>query len=244
VIGLVTLDFWQTLFADTRESMQRAHALRLDGLREALAAAGHAYAARDVAAADARAGEAFEAVWREHRDFEPGEQLRRLLEILDRALPARLDARALAPVARAYQEPTLTHPPEITPTAAEAVREIRARGLGLAVISNTGRTPGRVLRELLRKAGLLECFDVLAFSDEQGVRKPAAEIFHRVLGHARMAPPRAVHVGDDATNDVAGARAIGMRTIHYVPDPSLPGAPADGVLRRFADLPDLVDRLA
>jgi hypothetical protein len=43
--------------------------------------------------------------------------------------------------------------------------------------------------------------------------------------------------------DVAGARGIGMRTIHYVPDPSVPAAAADGVLRRFVDLPVLVGRL-
>jgi hypothetical protein len=34
-----------------------------------------------------------------------------------------------------------------------------------------------------------------------------------------------------------------MRAIHYVPDPSAPAAVADGVLRRFADLPRLVSRL-
>lgn len=244
MIGLVTLDFWQTLFADTHESLRRAHDLRLVGLRETLDEAGHPYAATDLTAADARAGEAFAAVWREHRDFEPGEQLRLFLAILDPALPGRLDAPALDRVARAYQEPALTHRPEITPAAAEAVRELRARGIALAVISNTGRTPGRVLRHLLRDAGLLECFDVLAFSDEQGVRKPAAAIFHRVLEQAGIVPAQAAHVGDDASTDVAGARGVGMRAIHYVPDASLTGAPADGVLRRFADLPALIGRLA
>lgn len=56
-------------------------------------------------------------------------------------------------------------------------------------------------------------------------------------------PARAVHVGDDAASDVAGARGVGMRAIHFVPDPSVPGAAADAVLRRFADLPALVARL-
>ena len=115
-------------------------------------------------------------------------------------------------VARAYQEPTLTHRPEITPAAAEAVHELRARGLILGVISNTGRTPGRVLRQLLADAGLLPCFDVLVFSDEAGVRKPAAAIFRRVLSETGVDPARAVHVGDDAVSDVAGARGVGMRS--------------------------------
>jgi putative hydrolase of the HAD superfamily len=101
-----------------------------------------------------------------------------------------------------------------------------------------------VLRRLLGDAGLLPCFDVLAFSDEAGVRKPAPAIFRRVLDQAATDPAGAVHVGDDAVTDVAGARGVGMRAIHYVPDPSAPAAAADGVLRRFADLPHLVGRLA
>ena len=188
MIGLVTLDFWQTLFADTGDSLRRAHVLRLEGVRETLAEAGRLYAAPELAAADARAGDAFAAVWREHRDMAPDEQLRMFLDALDPALPATLDPGTLDRIARVYQEPALTHRPEITPAAAEAVHEIRARGLRLGVISNTGRTPGRVLRRLLGDAGLLSCFDVLAFSDEAGVRKPAPAIFRRVLDQAGMDP--------------------------------------------------------
>ena len=135
------------------------------------------------------------------------------------------------------------HRPEITPAAAETVQALRAGGLALGVISNTGRTPGWVLRRLLDDAGLLSCFDVLAFSDEMGTRKPAAEIFRRVLDEAGVIPTRAVHVGDDPVTDVAGARGVGMRAIHYVPGGDA-AALADAVLRRFADLPRVVAQLA
>ena len=52
-----------------------------------------------------------------------------------------------------------------------------------------------------------------------------------------------MHVGDDAAADVAGARDAGMRAIHFVPAAADAAAPADAVLRRFADLPDVVARL-
>jgi putative hydrolase of the HAD superfamily len=243
LIGLVTLDFWQTLFADTGDSLRRAHALRLEGVREGLAEAGRLFAAAEVAAADARAGEALAAVWREHRDVTPDEQLRIFLGGLDPALPEALDGRTVDRIGRAYQEPALTHRPELTAAVGEAVQAIRARGLALAVISNTGRTPGRVLRQLLADAGLLPQFAVLAFSDERGVRKPATEMFQWVLNAAGTEPARAVHVGDDAVADVGGARSAGMRAIHFVPDPAGPAAAADAVLRGFADLPALVARL-
>jgi putative hydrolase of the HAD superfamily len=243
MIGLVTLDFWRTLFADTQDSLRRAHGLRLEGVRETLAAAGRLYAPAEMAAADARAGEAFAAVWREDRDMAPDEQLRLFLDALDPALPAALDAGTLGRMTRAYQEPALTYRPEITPGAAEAVRALRAGGRLLGVISNTGRTPGLVLRQLLADAGLLPHFAVLAFSDEAGMRKPAPALFRRVLAQAGMDPAGAVHVGDDAVTDVAGARGAGMRAIHFVPDRAVEAAPADAVLRDFADLPDLVARL-
>jgi putative hydrolase of the HAD superfamily len=245
VIRLVTLDFWQTLFADTADGLRQAHALRLAGVREALAAAGWRYDAVEVDAADARAGETFRAVWDRHRDMAAEEQLRTFLTLLDRRLPAAMAPAELDRLARAYQEPSLTYRPEITPAAADAVRALRAGGLALGVISNTGRTPGRVLRRLLADAGLLPCFDVLVFSDEAGVRKPAAAIFRQVLDRIGSPPGRAVHVGDDPVADVAGARAVGMRAIHFAPDPSGPPAPAaDGVLRRFGELPGLVAALA
>jgi putative hydrolase of the HAD superfamily len=242
VIALVTLDFWQTLFADTRDSLRQAHILRLEGVRTVLAEVGSLYTTAELAAVDARAGEAFKAVWREHRDMSADEQLQRFLGMLDPALSGTLDAATFDRLTRAYQEPTLTHRPEITSEAAEAVYAIRARGIKLGVISNTGRTPGRVLRRLLDDADLLPCFDVLAFSDEVGARKPSAEIFRRVLDQAGVDPGGAVHVGDDAVADVAGARGVGMRAIHYVPGGG-DAALADAVLRRFGDLPRVVARL-
>jgi putative hydrolase of the HAD superfamily len=243
MIRLVTLDFWHTLFADTADGLRRAHALRLEGVRAALAEAGHLYEPVELAAADARAGEALAAVWQEHRDMAAGEQIRVFLGALDPALPGALGPAALDRMARAYQEPALTHRPEITPGAAEAAHELRARGLALGLISNTGRTPGRVLRQLLRDAGILPCFDILVFSDEAGVRKPAAAIFRRVLDHVRIDAAAGVHVGDDAAADVAGAQGVGMRAIHFVPAAAAQSVPADTVLTRFADLPDFVARL-
>jgi putative hydrolase of the HAD superfamily len=242
LIRLVTLDFWHTLFADTPNGLRRAHALRLEGVRAALAEDGRVYEAADVAAADAKAGEALATVWREHRDMASDEQIRVFLAALDPALAGALGVSALGRVARAYQEPALAHRPEITPGAVEAVRELKARGLLLGLVSNTGRTPGRVLRQLLASAGLLHCFDVLVFSDEAGVRKPASAIFRRVLDHVRIDAAAGVHVGDDASADVAGARGAGMRAIHFVPADG-PAAPDGAVLREFAQLPALVARL-
>lgn len=244
MIRLVTFDFWQTLLADTPASGAAARALRLAGVRAALAAAGHFYDPGLQEAGDAQALTVLDAIWRTERDVSPAEQVRIVLETLDPGLSRKLEPAALAAVADAYAEPTLTHAPVVAAGVVEAIRTLAGQGTVLGIVSNTGRTPGVVLRRLLERAGVLPAFRVLSFSDEVGTRKPAAEIFRRTLALAGCPPEAAVHIGDDAVNDVAGARAVGMRALHYVPGGGPAVEPADGVLRHFAELPALLGRLS
>jgi putative hydrolase of the HAD superfamily len=240
---LVCFDFWQTLLADTPESGAAAHALRLSGVGRALAEAGFRYDAAALEAADVRALARLNEIWGAHRDVAPARQVAVFLEALDPDLPAALAPEARDAVELAYGNPVLTHTPVAVPGAVEAVRAVAGRGLVLAVISNTGRTPGTVLRRLLAGAGVLDAFHVLSFSDEVGVRKPDPGIFRRTLAEAGCRPEAAVHVGDDPVSDVAGARGVGMRAVHYVP-PGRPAADAaDLVVRDLAELPAALGRL-
>lgn len=243
-ITLVTFDFWQTLFAETPASGAAARALRLSGVREALGRAGRPYDAAALVAADARALAVLDGIWRARRDVAPAGQVRVFLEALDPALPGLLAPEERAAAEAAYAEPVLTHPPAVAPGAVATIRWLGTQGLTLGVISNTGRTPGSILRRLLDRTGVLDAFRVFSFSDEIGVRKPDPEIFRRTLAAAGCDPEAAVHVGDDPVNDVAGARAAGMRALHYAPDGGSPApATADGVLRHLAELPALLTRL-
>lgn len=243
MIRLVAFDFWQTLFAESPEGLARTHALRLGGVREALGRAGHHVDAEVLADADTRSAAAFAAIWGQHRSMSAPEQVRMFLEAVDSRLPATLSAEHRVAVEAAYEEPALTHPPIVAAGAVEAIRWCRGQGLTLAVISNTGRTPGTVLRQLLARAGVLERFTVLSFSDEVGARKPARAIFLRTLTEAGVPAEGAVHLGDDPVSDVTGARAVGMRAIHYAPDRRPAAEPADAVLRHFDELPAVLARL-
>jgi putative hydrolase of the HAD superfamily len=243
VIRLVTFDFWQTLLADTPASGAAANALRLSGVGAVLRRAGQSYAPSALEAADLRALARLNAIWAEQRDIPPPEQVGIYLAALDPALPRALSDADLAAVAEAYANPVLTHAPVVAAGAVDAIRSLAAAGLTLAIISNTGRTPGTTLRRLLAGAGVLDAFRVFSFSDEVGARKPAAEIFHRTLAAAGCAPGVAVHVGDDPVNDVAGARAVGMRAVHYVPGGGPVAEGADAAARHFGELAALLDRL-
>jgi putative hydrolase of the HAD superfamily len=243
MLRLITFDFWQTLLADTPASMAAAHELRLAGVRKALAGAGRIYDDAALATGDQRALAVLDAIWQTHRDIPPAEHIRIFLDALEPGLPAALTAETLDAAAAAYAAPVLTHGPAVSPGAVDAIRALADRGVALGIISNTGRTPGTMLRRILAQAGVpLEVFRVFSFSDEVGARKPAEAIFRRTLAAADCAPAAALHIGDDPVTDVAGARAIGMRALHYVPDGRPCCGGADAALRDFAELAGLLDR--
>jgi putative hydrolase of the HAD superfamily len=107
------------------------------------------------------------------------------------------------------------------PDAAPALRELRGRGLRLVVVSNWDCS----LPQVLADAGLLELLDGAVPSAVAGAAKPDPAAFRAALATAGCAPDEAVHVGDSEENDVAGARAAGVRAVLLRRD----GGPADGV---------------
>jgi putative hydrolase of the HAD superfamily len=87
--------------------------------------------------------------------------------------------------------------------------ELRQLGIRLVVVSNWDVSLPGVLREL----GLTRCLDGVVTSAGAGVRKPEPEIFERALALVEVGPEEALHVGDSPEEDVAGARAAGIRAV-------------------------------
>jgi putative hydrolase of the HAD superfamily len=241
MIKAVTFDFWETLVQDSPENLREQRVLRIQALHRVLAGAGSGIGEPDVAEAYDRSGRVLgERFWDRHRDPSIAEQVRLVLETvspgISRAMTPALFEEALA----GYIEPVLHVPPELTPGAAEAVRELASLGVALGIISNTGRTPGVILRRLLERYDLLRHFTAVSYSDEVGYRKPDPEIFRRTLAELGVEAGEAAHVGDNAVADVQGAQGAGMRGVHYAAA-GRPGAiHADLIV---ADLGDLVSRL-
>lgn len=84
------------------------------------------------------------------------------------------------------------------------------RGIKLGIVSNGG-TKMQSLK--LKAMGLDRLFDVVVISEEAGVAKPDPAIFGLALERLGVEPEEAVFVGDNPTNDVAAAHALGMRTL-------------------------------
>ncbi len=88
-----------------------------------------------------------------------------------------------------------------------ALDRLRALGVPVAVVSNS---EGK-LEELFDGLGILRAFDLVIDSGVVGIEKPDPRIFRIALDHFRVAPDRALHLGDTFGPDVLGARAAGLR---------------------------------
>lgn len=107
------------------------------------------------------------------------------------------------------------------------------RGIRLGIISNWDDR----LRPLLAALGLASHFEVTMISAEFGSSKPAREIFDSTAQLLGLPPAEILHVGDNWSADVEGARAAGFQACQIARN-----APADA--DRIASLLELMDRIA
>jgi putative hydrolase of the HAD superfamily len=116
---------------------------------------------------------------------------------------------------------------QVFPDVEDTLSEARVRGLHVGVISNWDER----LRPLLTDMGLAHHFDSITISCEVGAEKPDGRIFRAALQAAGVAFDEAVHIGDNHSEDLRGAEAVGMRAILLDRDGK--GA---GALRHLRDL--------
>jgi len=117
-----------------------------------------------------------------------------------------------------------------SPESLDVVRRLRQniRGRPTRVRIATLNNESRELNEhRIRLFGLCELFDVFFSSCWLGVRKPTRQIYEHVLGMTQAVPANSVFV-DDREQNLAPARALGMKTILY--------ASADQLARSLGDL--------
>lgn len=81
----------------------------------------------------------------------------------------------------------------------------------LVLLTNFDHPPH--LRSYLPETGLDRFFDTVIISGEVGTRKPAARIFEIALERNGLLAEQVVFVGDSPADDVAGAKAAGIKPI-------------------------------
>ena len=151
----------------------------------------------------------------------------------DGAERARIAAEASARIYRPGASDELWNVP--LPGISDALRELRALGLQLVVVSNAD---GTVERGLTR-AGLRALLDVIVDSHLVGFEKPDPRIFEHALERSGARAETTLHVGDLYAADVAGARAAGVHALLLDPHDDWP--PVD--CARLPDVPALASAI-
>ena len=125
---------------------------------------------------------------------------------------------------------------DVFPYSIRVLANLKAKGLKLGVISNTGAYKGPVVDSVLSPTGLLDCFDrdEPPLDDGTPVTKSIPEIFRRAAKRARLdaTPARNLFVGEDSNE-----RLVAMSTGWKVcPHPCLVGEIVAGRSLRFVKI--------
>lgn len=240
----VTFDWWGTMAViPPRDDAEAVRDLRISRLEARLHDLGaHAERTALLMAYD-RQGEVIADAWGRHQELGPDEQVQAFLRFAELD---GTDPRLMGAVGEAFGAAILDRQPAVFPHLEATLERLAARGLAIGLISNTGRTWGRYLTDLQDAIGIGRYFRSRAYSDELRVRKPDPHIFRAALAGLRLRPDEVVHIGDDATADIAGATAVGMRAVWfktgYWPDGHADRADAE--IRDLAEFPAVVEALA
>ena len=237
MLQAVTFDFWGTLYQNASARDER---LRL--LEGVLARHSQPRLWTALEAAYRHAWSVLDRIWlEEHRSITIECWLREILAFLEVDLPEDVLAGLRRPMEEIYLHGGAPRP---VPGVAE-VLPCLSRRYRLGLISDVGLTPGRVLREILRRDGLLPCFRALTFSDETGATKPLPEQFLRTLAILEVRPEKAAHIGDLPETDLAGAVAVGMRAVLFLGMSHRQDGwlLADAVFEEYGELEELLERL-
>ena len=117
------------------------------------------------------------------------------------------------------------------------LRELKARGIRIAVLSNMNFREENLKKRITRLLPEQE-FDFILCSCEYGTRKPAPEFFRLALIKAELEPEEVWYCGDNPRADILGSHDAGLFPVHYA-CPELPcpyRSPADELEPDFPHL--------
>ena len=139
-------------------------------------------------------------------------------ELAERAFQVFLDAR---------------HEVEIFPDV-QPTLEFLANHYTLGVITNGNAD--------VRRLGLADYFQFTLCAEELGIDKPDPHPFRQALRLGGALPEQAVHVGDHAEDDIAGAQQAGLRAVWFNPGQIAwtQDYQPDAQIRSLAELPKLL----
>jgi len=240
-IRAVTLDLWQTLILDDLKRGQTRKSLRIDGTLRILQESGLPISRTQVS-------EAYDQCSKEQWDLQALEkdcsfedQVAIFLRHIRPDLYTQIGQAVRHRLTEQYANPFLSHPPKLVKGARQVLETLRRKNYLVGLISNTGMTPGSMVRDYFHELGIFDYFASLVFSDEVGLSKPAPLIFDHALKELNVNASDTVHVGDNLRSDVMGAKRAGLRAVWIDGyDSRTPEVEPDATISQLVELIDVL----
>jgi HAD superfamily hydrolase (TIGR01509 family) len=242
-IKVITIDFWNTLFDSSNGDGRND--LRMATVYNEVKKHNKEISKETFDLALKASWEFFNKIWfSEQRTPAPIESIEFFWNYL--GLPK--DDEALDSIVYVFGNSILEYPPSLIPTPDQLTKLSKKYKLG--IVSDTGFSPGTVLRSLIHKNGIYDLFSEFSFSDETGVSKPHPNAYLKILESLDVKPEESLHIGDIEKTDIIGAKKLGMKAIRYNGDPTAfvvkensTESLADAVLFNWNDILDFIENI-
>ncbi|HMK45409.1 MAG TPA: HAD family hydrolase [Methanocella sp.] len=209
-IDTITFDVWNTLIVhEYYDDRLKIH--RMKSIHSALNHRGYEVSWEQTARAYDYTEECLTTVWKNERDISNDSHLALFIE----GLGMEADDSLTEIIREPYNHALLHFPPKMVDGARDLLASLSDSGYKIGLISNTGRTPGKVMRKVLDSHGVTPYFSTMIFSDETGYIKPNRRIFEKAIASIGSIPERTVHIGDHPLLDIYGARACNYKAILF-----------------------------
>jgi putative hydrolase of the HAD superfamily len=238
MLKAITFDFWNTLYDDYNQ--KERDELRVNGIINVSKQYGLNCSYEQVKDAMEKMMEHFRAYAKTTLHDFPS---RKQVEYIFKTLGLKLDKGLVNQALKSYEESALKASPILIDGVSEIIKKL-SKNYKLGIICNTGKTPGRILRIILKNDGLFNCFSTFTFSDEVDIRKPHKKIFEITLHNLNVEPKNALHVGDMYESDVVGAMNVGMRAILFDRTNSYSGISNVEKFSEFSSLEDIIQKIS
>jgi putative hydrolase of the HAD superfamily len=205
MLHAITFDLWNTLIENRFYANQRLNYL-IDFLHN------HSY---EVSLDELK--EKYNSVLERHRTterkfglihFQLEDRLKELFSSLNLDITPQLLNKLIVDL----EDLLMVNPPPLMDNVKKTL-EYLSIDFKLGLISDTGITPGRVLRKVLEKHNILHYFQTTVFSNETGYLKPSNVMFETALKNLKIESTNALHIGDLLQTDIKGAKDYGMKAI-------------------------------
>jgi putative hydrolase of the HAD superfamily len=214
MIDTVTFDLWNTLLVNAPPDMEKYRFRRVENIVAILRKNGYQVSSEEILEAYRMGFEKCKETWRRNLDLSTQQQLHVMFGFLSNVDLKEITESLMTELTDAYVSPILEDPPELIRGAANVLEELKRNGYKIGLICNTGTTPGKTIRMLLERLGILRYFHTTTFSNELGIRKPDPRIFLHTLNDLGSKVQNSLHVGDLIDVDILGARNMGMVAVH------------------------------